>query len=36
MHVDDKIWPGPGISLPDTSIALEVYVESHALEFLVG
>jgi diacylglycerol kinase (ATP) len=36
MHVDDRIWPGPGSILPGSSIALEVYVERHALEFLVG
>jgi diacylglycerol kinase family enzyme len=36
MHVDDKIWPGPGSTLTQSSIALDVNVDSHALKFLVG
>jgi diacylglycerol kinase family enzyme len=36
MHIDDKIWPEPGSTVAGPLIVLDVKVESHALEFLLG
>jgi diacylglycerol kinase (ATP) len=36
LHIDDKVWPDPGTTDPEAPMVLDVNVDSHALEFLVG